>query len=217
MVKNLHAKTSRVTGASDSVAEALSATLRVRREECKVAGLTSVTSRTSRMSLAHTVTVALAAPGASQGAGAGPAGGEVHEADGALVALGSSEARPAHTVSSSKASVSQFIILGIIGSCIDVKITTNLVTPINSLRPVTAAVTGNTRVWVKARDSLWSVVTIQAALAVHPGRFVPTIEANTSSRELSCRVQAAHFSLHLRVEVALVGVTKALAHLAVVP
>ena len=70
------------------------------------------------MPLAHTVPVALAAPGAGQGAGAGPAGGEVHEADGALVALGSGEARPTNTVSSSKASVSQFIILGKIESCI---------------------------------------------------------------------------------------------------
>ena len=138
------------------------------------------------MPLAHTVPVALAAPGASQGAGAGSAGGEVHEANSALVALGSSEARPTHTVSSSKASVSQFIILGIIGLCIDVHDLCwcqnyNLVTPIDSLRPVTAAVAGNTRVWVEARYSLWSVVTIQAALAVYPRSFVPTIEANTSS------------------------------------
>ena len=174
------------------------------------------------MSLAHTVPVALAAPGAGQGAGAGSAGGEVHEADSALVALWPGEAGPTHTVSSSKASVSQFIILGIIGLCIDVHDLCwcqnyNLVTPIDSLCPVTAAVAGNTRVWIKARHSLWSVVTIQAALAVHPGRFIPTIKANTSSRELPCSVQTAHFALHLRVKVALVGVTKTLAHLAVVP
>ena len=62
-----------------------------------------------------------------------------------------------------------------------------------------------------------SVVTIQAALAVYPRSFVPTVEANTSSRELPSRVQASHLSLHLRVKVALVGVTKALTHLAVVP
>ena len=118
MVKYLHAKTCRVAGAGDSVAEALSASLRICREESKVSGPTSVTARTRGMPLAHTVPVALAAPGAGQGAGAGPAGGEVHEADGALVALGSGEARPTNTVSSSKASVSQFIILGIIGSYI---------------------------------------------------------------------------------------------------
>ena len=63
---------------------------------------------------------------------------------------------------------------------------------------------------------MWSVVTIQAPLAVHPGRFIPTVEANTASRELPCRVQAAHLTLHLRVKVALVGVAEALAHLAVV-
>ena len=112
MVKSLHAKTSRVAGAGDSVAEALSASLRVCREESKVAGLTSVTTRTRGVPLAHTVSITLAASGASQGAGARPAGGEVHEADGALVALGSGEARPTNTVSSSKTSVSQFIILG---------------------------------------------------------------------------------------------------------
>ena len=116
MVKYLHAKTSRVAGARDSVAEALSASLRVCREESKVAGLTSVTARTRGVPLAHTVPVALAAPGAGQGAGAGPAGGEVHEADGALVALGSGEARPAYAMSSSEASMSQFVILGIIES-----------------------------------------------------------------------------------------------------
>ena len=93
----------------------------------------------------------------------------------------------------------------------------NLVATVDSLCPITAAVARNTRVWVEARDSLWSVVTIQAALAVHPGCFIPAVEANTSSRELPSRVQASHFPLHLRVEVALVGVTKALTHLAVVP
>ena len=116
MVKYLHAKTCRVAGAGDSVAEALSASLRVCREESKVSGLTSVTAGTRGVPFTHTLPVTLAAPGASQGTRAGPAGGEIHEADGALVALGSGEARPAYAMSSSEASMSQFVILGIIES-----------------------------------------------------------------------------------------------------
>ena len=116
VVKYLDTKTGRVTRAGHSVAETLSASLRVCGKERKVSGLTSVTAGTRGMPFTHTLPVTLAAPGASQGTRAGPAGGEIHEADGALVALGSGEARPTYAMSSSEASMSQFVILGIIES-----------------------------------------------------------------------------------------------------
>ena len=111
MVEHLNAKTCRVTGAGDSVAEALGTSLRVRREQRKVAGLTSVTAGTSCVLLAHTLPVTLATSCACKGARAGCAGGEVHEPDGALVALGTGEAWTAHTVTCSKTTVGQFVIL----------------------------------------------------------------------------------------------------------
>ena len=111
MVEHLNAKTCRVTGAGDSVAEALSTSLRVRREQRKVAGLTSVTAGTSCVLLAHTLPVTLATSCACKGARAGCAGGEVHEPDGALVALGTGEAWTAYTVTCSKTTVGQFVIL----------------------------------------------------------------------------------------------------------
>ena len=114
MVKYLHAKTSRVAGASDSVAEALSTSLRVRREQRKVAGLAPVAARTSCVFLADTLPVTLATSCAGKGARARCAGGEVHEPDGALVALGTGEAWTAHTVTCSKTTVGQFIILSIV-------------------------------------------------------------------------------------------------------
>ena len=111
MVEHLNAKTCRVTGAGDSVAEALSTSLGVCREQRKVAGLTSVTAGTSCVLLAHTLPVTLATSCACKGARAGCAGGEVHEPDGALVALGTGEAWTAHTVTCSKTTVGQFVIL----------------------------------------------------------------------------------------------------------
>ena len=93
----------------------------------------------------------------------------------------------------------------------------NLIASVDSLCAVAATIAGNARVWIKAGNSLRPIESVQAALAVHSGGFVSTVEANAASRELSRGVQASHLSFHLRVKVALVGVTKTLAHLAVVP
>ena len=93
----------------------------------------------------------------------------------------------------------------------------NLIASVDSLCAVATTIAGNARVWIKAGNSLRPIESVQAALAVHSGGFVSTVEANAASRELSRCVQASHLSFHLRVKVALIGVAEALTHLAVVP
>ena len=201
VVQDLDPQAGGVAGASHPVTETFCASLWVGSLQGKVSGLAGITAWPGGVPFADTVSVALAVSGAGHGAGAGPAGGIVRVAHGTLVALRASEASAAQTVPGAQAPVGQFIVL---------------VAAVHTLSSMTPAVAADTGAWVKPGDPLRAVVAVEAPLTVDSCGLVPAVETDASARILACGVQTPHLSLHLRVEVALVRMAEALAHLAVI-